>query len=68
VQVVRVDMERRQVELGLVEILETVRRQERRGVPRSKTKSKKETRHEARPRQKRKQRPGRRERAGRRKL
>jgi ribonuclease R len=68
VQVVRVDMERRQVELGLVEILETVRRQEQRGVPRSKTKSKKETRHEARPRQTRKQRPGRRERAGRRKL
>jgi ribonuclease R len=68
VQVVRVDMERRQVELGLVEILETVRRQERRGVPRSKTKSKNETRHEARPRQKRTQRPGRRERAGRRKL
>ena len=30
VQVVRVDMERRQVDLGLVEILETVRRDERR--------------------------------------
>ena len=29
VQVVRVDMERRQVELGLVEILDTVRRDER---------------------------------------
>ena len=37
VQVVRVDMERRQVELGLVEILDTVRRDERRrGAPRSK--------------------------------
>jgi ribonuclease R len=69
VQVVRVDMERRQVELGLVEILETVRRDERRrGVPRSRTKPKKEARREERPRHKRKQRPGRRERAGRRKL
>ena len=69
VQVVRVDMERRQVELGLVEILETVRRDERRrGMPRSRTKPKKEARREERPRHKRKQRPGRRERAGRRKL
>ena len=33
VQVVRVDMERRQVDLGLVEILETVRREERRRGP-----------------------------------
>jgi ribonuclease R len=68
VQVVRVDMERRQVELGLVEILETVRREERRGAPRGRTKPKKEARREARPRQKRKQRPGRRERVARRKL
>ena len=33
VQVVRVDMERRQVDLGLVEILEAVRRDERRARP-----------------------------------
>src|SRR2546423_13821308 len=38
VQVVRVDMERRQVELGVVEILDSVRRDEgRRGTVRSKT-------------------------------
>jgi ribonuclease R len=64
VQVVRVDMERRQVDLGLVDILENVRRGERprastslkasgSGI-RSKTKPKKE--------QRRSQRPGRRER------
>jgi ribonuclease R len=65
VQVVRVDMERRQVELGLVEILDTVRREERRrGAPRSKVRPKKERRRDG----KRKQRPGRRERAGRKKL
>ena len=64
VQVVRVDMERRQVELGLVEILETVRREEgRRGAPRSKVRPKKEQRRG----EKRKQRPGRRERAAARK-
>jgi ribonuclease R len=55
VQVVRVDMDRRQVDLGLVEILERVRREERpRGAIRSKTKPKAE-RLKAR-------RPGRRER------
>jgi ribonuclease R len=56
VQVVRVDMERRQVDLGLVEILEHVRRDERgtRQV-RSRVKPKSERR--------RSQRPGRRERA-----
>ena len=66
VQVVRVDMERRQVELGLVDILDTVRRDEgRRGAPRSKVRPKKEQRGGG----KRKQRPGRRERAaGRKKL
>ena len=66
VQVVRVDMERRQVELGLVEILDTVRREEgRRGAPRSKVRPKKEQRRGG----KRKPRPGRRERAaGRKKL
>jgi len=64
VQVVRVDMERRQVELGLVDILDSVRRDERRrGAPRSKVKPKKEQRSGA----KRKQRLGRRERAGARK-
>jgi ribonuclease R len=55
VQVVRVDMERRQVDLGIVEILEAVRRDARpRGAIRSATKPKRE--------QIRAQRPGRRER------
>jgi transcriptional accessory protein Tex/SPT6 len=72
VQIVRVDMERRQVELGLVDILDTVRQDERRrGVPRSRTKLKKEARREEkreeRRARKRKQRPGRRERATRKK-
>jgi ribonuclease R len=64
VQVVRVDMERRQVELGLVDILDVVRRDERRrGAARSKVRPKKEQRSGA----KRKQRLGRRERAAARK-
>jgi ribonuclease R len=64
VQVVRVDMERRQVELGLVEILDSVRREEgRRGAPRSKVRLKKEQQRDG----KRKQRAGRRERAAARK-
>ena len=55
VQVVRVDMERRQVDLGLVEILERVRRDERaRGPQRSTVRTKVEHRKA--------QRPGRRER------
>jgi ribonuclease R len=55
VQVVRVDMERRQVDLGLVEILEAVRAEERpRGPVRSTVRPKKEKRKA--------QRPGRRER------
>jgi ribonuclease R len=55
VQVVRVDMERRQVDLGLVDILESVRKEERpRGAVRSKVAPKRE--------QRRAQRPGRRER------
>jgi len=58
VQVARVDMERRQVDLGLVEILEAVRREEAPRPIRSRTKPKKE--------QRRAQRPGRRERAGKR--
>jgi ribonuclease R len=56
VQVVRVDMERRQVDLGLVEILEAVRREEEPRPIRSRTKPKREQRKGA-------QRPGRRERA-----
>jgi len=59
VQVVRVDLERRQVDLGLVDILESVRREERpRGPIRSKVKPKRE--------QRRTQRPGRKERMARR--
>ena len=54
VQVVRVDMERRQVDFGLVDILERARREERRAPVRSKVKPKAELR--------RSQRPGRRER------
>jgi ribonuclease R len=55
VQVVRVDMDRRQIDLGLVEILDAVRTDERRRGPRQ---------SKARPKQgrSRKQRPGRRER------
>ena len=58
VQVVRVDMERRQVDLGLVDILENVRREER-GIPaRSRVNPKQEHRRT-------KRRPGKRERAAR---
>ena len=50
VQVVRVDMERRQVDLGLVEILERVRRDERaRGPQRSTVRTKVEQRKARRP-------------------
>jgi ribonuclease R len=50
VQVVRVDMERRQVDLALVEILESVRREARPRQPiRSKVKPKGERRREQRP-------------------
>jgi ribonuclease R len=60
VQVVKVDMERRQVDLGLVDILESVRREERpRGPVRSKVAPKREKR--------RAQRPGRQERQARKK-
>ncbi|HEV7838119.1 MAG TPA: VacB/RNase II family 3'-5' exoribonuclease, partial [Gemmatimonadaceae bacterium] len=59
VQVVRVDMDRRQIDLGLVEILEAVRSDEgRRGPSHSKARPKHEQRKEPR----RKQRPGRGER------
>ncbi|TAK18862.1 MAG: ribonuclease R [Acidobacteria bacterium] len=57
VQVIRVDMERRQIDLGLAEILDAVRLSERNRGPRtSRVKMKKEGRR-------RKQRPGQRERA-----
>jgi ribonuclease R len=60
VQVVKVDMERRQVDLGLVEILDVVRETEQgRGPRRSKAQPKKERHLRA---GRRKQRPGRRER------
>jgi ribonuclease R len=60
VQVVRVDMDRRQIDLGLVEILETVRSDERKRGPRhSKARPKSDQREQIR---KRRQRPGRRER------
>ncbi len=50
VQVVRVDMERRQVDLGLVDVLEAVRREERpRGPVRSKVAPKREQRRAGRP-------------------
>ena len=63
VQVVRVDMERRQIDLGLVEILDAVRADERRrGARHSKARPKREDRSARR----RKQRPGRRERQKRR--
>ena len=55
VQVVRVDMERRQVDLGIVEILEAVRQERRKEPIRSRTKPKREQRRST-------QRPGRRER------
>jgi ribonuclease R len=59
VQVVRVDMERRQIDLGLVEILDAVRADERKRGPRH---SKARPKHEQRQQRGRKQRPGRRER------
>jgi ribonuclease R len=50
VQVVRIDLERRQVDLGLADILETVRRDERsRGPHRSTIRPKKEQRRATRP-------------------
>jgi ribonuclease R len=57
VQVVRVDLERRQIDLGLTDILDSIREDEgRRGPRRSKARLKKAARPP-------KQRPGRRERA-----
>ena len=53
VQIVRVDMERRQIDLGLVEILERVRQEER---PRGPHRSKVRPKRERRPRQGRRER------------
>ncbi len=64
VQVVRVDLERRQIDLGLTEILDAVRTDERRRGPRRSSARPKHERHQ--PSQKRKSRPGRRERQKRR--
>lgn len=65
VQVIKVDMERRQIDLGLTDILERVRRSEQnRGPRRSKAEPKSERHMKA---GKRKARPGKRERAARRK-
>jgi len=64
VQVVKVDMERRQVDLGLTEILDAVRQSERnRGPRRSKAEPKRERPPRKSEAQKKKQRPGRKERA-----
>ncbi len=60
VQVVRVDMDRRQIDLGIVEILESVRREER---PRGRVRTQVVPKHGApKPDARRTQRPGRRER------
>ena len=68
VQVVRVDMERRQIDLGIEDVLERVRRDDgRQGAPQSQVRPKKEQR-KATPEQRRKRkaaRPGRQERANR---
>jgi ribonuclease R len=69
VQVIRVDLERRQIDLGLVEILDAVRKSERNRGPRtSRVRRKAETggKADGAERKKRAGRPGRRERAGRR--
>ncbi len=65
VQIIRVDMERRQIDLGLADVLEKVRRDERaRGPARSSTRMKKEQRKGTQQqRRKRKQRLGKRERS-----
>jgi hypothetical protein len=68
VQVVKVDMERRQVDLGLVEILEAVRQsEENRGPRRSKAQPRQEGSKPGRAQRnpKGKQRPGKKERAAR---
>jgi ribonuclease R len=70
VQVVKVDMERRQIDLGLVEILDRIRESERHRGPRRSTavpKAEKRAAPSGRTGQQRKQRPGRRERAAKKK-
>src|SRR5262249_46367988 len=49
VQVVRVDMERRQIDLGLTEVLDAVRERRPRGPIRSAARPKKEQRRASRP-------------------
>jgi ribonuclease R len=68
VQIIKVDMERRQIDLGLEDVLAKVRRDERsRGPTRSSARPKKEQRKGTQEeRRKRKQRPGRNERKARR--
>ena len=68
VQIIRVDMERRQIDLGLEDVLEKVRRDERsRGASRSSARAKKEQRKGTpEERRKRKQRLGKKERTTRR--
>ena len=63
VQVVKVDMERRQVDLGLVEILDAVRASESNRGPRRSKAQPREERGKAKGSKKKKQRPGKRERA-----
>jgi ribonuclease R len=64
VQVIKVDLERRQVDLGLVEILDSVRAsEENRGPRRSKAQPREERKSHGRQRPKRARRPGKRERA-----
>jgi ribonuclease R len=65
VQVIRVDMERRQIDLGLVDILAAAKRAETGRAPRSKVRPKKEE-HLRGGERRRRQRPGRRERQDRR--
>ncbi len=68
VQIIRVDMDRRQIDLGLEDVLEKVRRDTRaRGASRSSARPKKEQRKGTpEDRRKRKQRPGKKERKARR--
>jgi ribonuclease R len=65
VQVVKVDMERRQVDLGLVEILNAVRDSEQNRGPRRSKAQPKQERDRISAKSKKKQRPGKKERAGR---
>jgi ribonuclease R len=66
VQVIRVDMERRQIDLGLTEILGRVRESEQNRGPRRSKAQPKDERHLKDAGRKRKQRPGKKERAARR--